>query len=395
MKRSTTCYMLLALNFVGLSAAGQELTAARPVVDLFAQEPYTEYALLDDPSSASFRILYMPLERTPGAEVLINGTRHGSDGGEISVWDPRTGEPLDFEYIGGDEAIARKLPGRFVPEDHYIVAPLPRPVPEGGDGRVIIQKTYKDARTYYADGDRSIVWVRRLSPMRFGVVLPRGYSLDSVDIASQLSTLPDGRLKLALTNPSGGRSPITIRATKSDLAFTKTPLVDKVFDDATTLIDLGDPKAHRFRVEHVGTDDRKGDTASLEIASRWPLREVEVIDLDTAKPLQTAERGGRLVAKLHVPNARDLQSARLKTTGHVEDDRYRIEGSGSVLVFEASLPGLRSTVLLPRGWEVSHVSQPATIGRHEGRVFVRFINDHAEPELDVEIRANVNTRAGG
>jgi hypothetical protein len=201
--------------------ADDTLWAAPPLTRLFALDAYTQYELLDDPNEHAFRIIYLPQETRPGATVLINGTRHGSDGGGIEVYDPRTGKPLKFEYIGGEEVRARKLPGQFVPEDHYIVAQLPRPVPVGGEGRVLIYKTYKDARTYYAEGpsNEAIVWVRSLSAMRFGVVLPRGYAFASANIASQVATLPDGRLKLSLTNPSGGGSPITIRARKTAATF--------------------------------------------------------------------------------------------------------------------------------------------------------------------------------
>ncbi len=52
-----------------------------------------------------------------------------------------------------------------------------------------------------------------------------------------------------------------------------------------------------------------------------------------------------------------------------------------------ALKGLRNTVLLPAGWEVSEVSQSATIGRYDGRVFVALINLNAENEYAVRIRA--------
>ena len=57
------------------------------------------------------------------------------------------------------------------------------------------------------------------------------------------------------------------------------------------------------------------------------------------------------------------------------------------LVFARTMKGLRNTVLLPAGYEVSAVSQPATIGIHEGRVFVSLINLNAENQYSVRIRA--------
>jgi hypothetical protein len=44
-------------------------------------------------------------------------------------------------------------------------------------------------------------------------------------------------------------------------------------------------------------------------------------------------------------------------------------------------------VLLPPGWEVTAVSQSATIGRYEGRPFVALINLNAEDQYIVRIRA--------
>src|SRR5438270_513885 len=86
---------------------------APPLTRLFALDAYTEYDLLDDASSNSFRIVFMPLETRPGSTHLINETRHGSDGGGVEVYDPRTGNPLKFEYLPGTEMMARKIPGTF------------------------------------------------------------------------------------------------------------------------------------------------------------------------------------------------------------------------------------------------------------------------------------------
>ena len=361
------------------------LKAASPLTRLFTQDAYTEYALLDDPATASFGIVFMPLETRAGATVLINGTRHGSDGGDVAVFDPRTGKPLAFEYIGGDEAIKRKLPGNFTPEDHYIIAQLPWAVPEGGEGRVLIKKTYKDARTYYPDGPDGIVWVRGLSAQRFGVILPKGYSLVSSNIAAQVMALQDGRLKLALTNPSGGGSPLTIRAKKTGTVFAGNKMGDKVYDDVKTLYDLGEPDTHTFRVEQNYSDYRKGATARLDLLGYVPVKNPKVIDLDTAKALSTMQDGSATVAKLEVPIVDDKQSAHLKVSGEAQDPAFKVENGD--LVFERELHGLRNTVLLPAGWEVAGVSQPATIGTYQGRVFVAFVNIQAEDGVKVNIRA--------
>ncbi len=93
------------------------------------------------------------------------------------------------------------------------------PVPKGGIGRVLIYKTYKDPRTYMMNGD-DIVWVRSLSGYRLGVLLPKGFAFTSSNVAAQLTTTADGRLKLAFANPSGQSNPLTIHAHRTTASFT-------------------------------------------------------------------------------------------------------------------------------------------------------------------------------
>ena len=60
-------------------------------------------------------------------------------------------------------------------------------------------------------------------------------------------------------------------------------------------------------------------------------------------------------------------------------------------MFDRTLHGLRNTVLLPAGWEVSAVSQSGTIGTYEGRTFVALINLNAENNYRVTILARKRT----
>src|SRR5829696_5554145 len=212
------------------------LRPSAPVSRLFTQDAYTEYALLD-PASESFRITFLPEETRAGATELVNATRGGSEGSGIEVYDPRTGKPLKFTYeqAGND------------PESHAIRAALPMPVPEGGVGRVLIYKTYKDPRTYMMNG-KDIVWVRSLSGYRLGVVLPKGYAFMSSNVAAQLTTTADGRLKLAFANPSGQSNPVTIHARPTSTVFPPAKFEDMFFDDIKTVYDLDTPESGRIAV---------------------------------------------------------------------------------------------------------------------------------------------------
>ena len=347
---------------------------------LFTQDAYTEYALLE-PGSEQFRIRFFTEETRAGATELVNATRGGSEGTDVEVYDPRTGKPMKFTYeIQGDT--------------HAIHAQFSAPVPEGGIGRVLIYKTYKDARTYqfYREANPAfgiqagdISWVRSLSGYRLGVILPKGYSFLSSNVAAQVSALPDGRLKVHFANPSGLSNPFTLHARKSSTQFTPTPFTDMFFDDVKTLYDLDQPDTHSIGVEQIYSDFRKGDKEKLDLLTYAPLQDLKVIDLDTAKALPTSKDGSATAVKLELPIQDEKQSAHLKVTGKLQDANYKVVNN--TLSFDRTVKGLRNTILLPAGWEVASVSQSGTIGIYQGRVFVALINLNSENQYRVAITA--------
>jgi len=359
--------------FPGGANPDGSLRPTPPVTRLFTQDAYTEYAILA-PGSEQFRVKFLPEETRVGATELVNATRGGSEGSDVEVFDPRTGKPLKFTY----------QPEPNDPETHAIHATLPIPVPEGGVGRVLIYKTYKDSRTYMMHGE-DIVWVRSLAGYRLGVLLPPGFAFISSNVAAQLSTAADGRLKLAFANPSGQSNPVTIHARKTAAPFPATQYTDMFFDDIKTLYDLGSPETHHIKVDQSYSDYRKGATAKLDSLSYLALDDLKVIDLDTAKPFALAKN----TVKLDLPIVDEKQSAHIQITGTLKDAAYKIEGGE--LVFDRTLHGLRNTVLLPAGWEVAAVSQSGTLGMYQGRPFVALINLNAENQYRVVIRAR---RAG-
>jgi hypothetical protein len=355
---------------------------------LFSQDAYTEYALLD-PATQDFRIRFLPEERRVGATTLVNGTRAGSKGKDIEVYDPRTGKPSKFEYLLGDSG------------SYAIHAQLPIPVPEGGIGRVLIYKTYNDARSYtlYSEANPAfgiqpgdISWVRSLSGYRLGVILPKGYSFLSANVAAQMSTLPDGRVKLHFANPSGLSNPFTLHARKTTTQFTPTMYTDMFFDDVKTLYDLDQPETHTMKVEQIYSDWRKGANARLDLLGYAPLTELKVIDLDTAKALVTSKEGNATAARLDVPIVDDKQSAHLKVNGKLVDQNYKVQNG--TLTFDRTVKGLRNTILLPAGWEIASVSQSGTYGMYQGRAYAALINLNNENSYRVVITARKSASTG-
>jgi hypothetical protein len=359
--------------FPGGTNPDGSLRPTQPVTRLFTQDAYTEYEILS-PGSESFRIRFIPEETRVGSTELVNATRGGSEGSDIEVYDPRTGKPLKFTY----------QPDPHDPETHAIHAVLPIPVPEGGVGRVLIYKTYKDARTYMMHGD-DIAWVRSLSGYRLGVLLPPGFAFISSNVAAQLSTTSAGQLKLAFANPSGQSNPVTIHARKTTAKLAPLDYTDMFSDDVKTLYDLGAPETHTIKVEQTYSDYRKGDSERLDSLAYLALQDLKVIDLDTARPFAPSGSKGQTRIKLEVPISDDKQSAHIKITGTLKDEAYK--NDNGTLLFDRTLHGLRNTILLPVGWEVSGCSQSGTIGTYQGRAFVALINLNAENQYRVVIHA--------
>jgi hypothetical protein len=193
-------------------------------------------------------------------------------------------------------------------------------------------------------------------------------------------------LKLAFANPSGQSNPVTIHARKTTATFAPTAGADIFFDDIKTLYDLDQPETHKMAIDQSYSDYRKGASANLDSLSYLPLQELKVVDLDTAKPLTTLKSGNATTATLHLPITDAKQSAHLRITGTLTEPSYTVERGE--LVFSRVLHGLRNTVLLPEGWDVSHVSQAGTIGIYNGRAFVALLNLNAENQFAVRIRAS-------
>src|SRR5437867_10845766 len=204
--RAHAFHNVIGLLFVILvcdTASGQFITA----------DTYTRYELLA-PETHQFKIYYEVTETRAGARFHFNQIREGSEASDESVIDLATGKPLKFEVVSGAQAKTDSPSENFNPAAHFIKVYLAHQVPERGEYRLAIIKTYKDDKSYYTEGDQ-IVFKRPLSIPRNSVVLPLGYEILSCSVATQVLTEADGHLKLAFANAgSGGSLEVTIRARK-------------------------------------------------------------------------------------------------------------------------------------------------------------------------------------
>src|SRR4030095_12117119 len=131
-------------------------------------DEYTRYELLA-PGSGNFKITYEVTATTAGAKYYYNPIRKGSTATEESVLDSMTGKPLKFEVVSGADARKDALMADADLDTNYIKVTLARRGPIDGRGRILIIKTYEDAKSYFLDG-KTIVFDRPLGVRRNKVV---------------------------------------------------------------------------------------------------------------------------------------------------------------------------------------------------------------------------------
>ena len=258
-----------------------------------SEDEYTRYELLA-PETASFKIVYDVTAVSPGAKFFFNPIRPGSVATDESVIDVMTGAPLKFQEVSGAEARESGLTNANA-DTRYIRVELARPVPQGGEGRVRIIKTYKDPKSYFRDGD-AIVFDRPLGIKRNAVVLPEGYELVSCNIPAQVIEETDGRIGISFMNTYPGQAPLVIRA--SPLGSRSSPAVsadglkrplrpvagpdpvpapqpmdrvqvsERAFQDREIVYFLKSPETHAFSLYHDYTETREGTAGTSTSCAR-------------------------------------------------------------------------------------------------------------------------------
>lgn len=383
------------------------------------EDDYTRYELLG-PDTAQFRILYEVTATTPGAKFFFNAIRKGSIATDERVSDMMTGEPLKWEVVSGAQARAEGHPTADL-ETEWLKVHLARPVPKGGEGRVLIDKTYKDPKSYFRDGE-TIVFDRSLGIRRNAVVLPLGYRLISCNVPSQVMATADGRVMITFLNTSAAAAPLVIRARPGLAPFTpKVPttrgaqstvtlasqasrLSDRAHQDREIVYFPNDPSTHSFNLYHDYTESRAGvghyfnvvrAGSTVSNPSAVLLDTGEVLKVETLTGVELKKRGldaGEPVADttqvvvISFPPVKQGQSARLRITETYTDPaRYLLDGDE--LVWDRAFGRPRNSVVLPAGWTVTASSTPAVITQDaDGRQRLYFENNRND-EIQVLIRA--------
>jgi hypothetical protein len=383
------------------------------------EDDYTRYELLA-PESAQFRILYEVTATTAGAPFFFNAIRKGSVASDEHVADMMTGQPLKWEVVSGAQARAEGHPTADL-DTEWLKVHLARPVPKGGEGRVLIDKTYKDAKSYFRDGD-TIVFDRSLGIRRNAVVLPLGYRLVSCNVPSQVMSTPDGRVMITFLNTSAAAAPLIIRArlglapftpkvsttpgaaTTVTLASQASRLSDRAHQDREIVYFPNDPATHSFSLYHDYTESRPGVSHYFNIVRAWStvsnpsavmLDTGEVLKVETISGAELKKRGldagepvtdTTQIVVISFPAVKQGQSARLRITEtYTDPNRYMLDGDE--LVWDRAFGRPRNSVVLPAGWTVTASSTPTSITQDaDGRQRLYFENNRND-EIQVLIRA--------
>jgi hypothetical protein len=396
-----------------------------------SEDEYTRYELLG-PETASFKIVYDVTAVTAGATHFFNPIRIGSVATDESVIDLMTGAPLTFDEVSGADARTMGLPNASL-EGRYIRVRLARPVPQDGEARIRIIKTYKDPKSYRREGE-AIVFDRPLGIRRNAVILPAGYQLVSCNVPSQVLEESDGRVGISFMNMSPAQAPLVVRAKPlppstsaprqsprpdgaaagarpaatadappADVALDRVRVSERAFQDREIVYFLQEPSTHAFSLYHDYTETREGTDRYLNIVRRGStVSNPSARILDTGERLKVETLKGDAISKAKIdigeavqpdsevvlirfPPVKKGQSVRLRIEETYTDPaRYAlIDGQ---LFWKRSLGRPRNDIVLAAGWYLTTSSVPAVVTEDDGRVRLSFVNPRPD-SLDVFIKA--------
>ncbi len=405
-------------------------------------DDYTRYELLD-PTTHSFRILYDVSATTAGAGYYFNTLRAGSEHHVDGVIDLATGRALEWKIVTGAEARAAGMQNANANAE-YLQVTLARPVPQGGQQRIRIDKTYRDTASYFVRGDR-IVFDRSLGIDRNSVVVPAGYEVVAINFPSQVAQEADGRIRVSFMNAgpaavgyrveaeplprrerererfrgegeglrdgggddfarsgfagvSGTAGPGQQQQARVDLR-----VGERAFEDRDITYFLMQPETRSFRLFHDYTETRVGVDRYLNVVRAGSkVSDPEAVLLDTGEALRVETLRGDAITRrgLDVSNVtadtevvaiwfepvREGASARLRITEtYTDPGRYLLHGDE--LVWDRAFGRARNTVVLPEGWYLTANLTPAVVSQLEdGRIRLRYINDRPG-DIEVFIKA--------
>jgi hypothetical protein len=390
-------------------------------------DSYTRYELLS-PDTNSFRILYYVSVTNAGAEYYFNPLRKGSEHVVNAVTAQTTGDKLPWEVVNGKQAQVLGLTNADIDTD-YLKVQLPNAIPQGGQARILIDKTYKDTNSYFTK-DNKIIFKRSLGIKRNSVVLPRNFEVINANYPSQVQLTEQGLVKLSYMNDSDqavnyyleGRK-VSIK--KNNRHKSETPWADnkpiatgtessharidyqfseRAYQNRDIVYFLQPPETHAFRLYHDYTETRQGVDKYLNIVRKGSkASNPSAINLDTGATLKVETLLGNEISKKGIdigfepkPDT-ELVAIWFDAVKKNHSTRIRIEETytdanryllhNDELIWDRSFGRNRNTVILPENWSLTTNSIPAKISlTDDDKIKLRYINGNPG-NINVYIKA--------
>lgn len=381
---------------------------------------------LQSPTSNQFEMTLEASARTAGAKYYYNALRFGEEAEVTGAFDLMTGDTLKWEVVDGRHARRNGHPKASL-SGTFVKVTLARPVPENGEVRIKIIKTYTNKSTYFQK-DNEVIFTRLLGIKRNVVVLPKGYELTSCNYPSQVTVDENGQLVVSFMNPGSRSVPYKLSAR----AISKTPKVYTA-SSAGTPIAVGsgrdkskarlnyqppirtaqnreivyflqNPSSNSFRLYHDYTETREGVDKYLNVVrpgskasnpSAYLLDTGEELKVETLRGKAISDKGIELkqeitdeteVVVIWFEPVQKGQSVRLRIEEtYTDPNRYLLQDGE--LIWDRSFGRNRNTVVLPKGWFLTTSSMPATIEETEDGSISLFFLNYRPDNLDVYIKA--------
>jgi len=369
-------------------------------------DEYVRYEL-SPPASSSYHVSFEVSVTTENLQRYVDPIVPGTTVTGVTATDLMTGQPL---------AVTQ--------DARLITVALARPVPRNGQGRIRIDKTVKDPLGYALKG--KIGTFTDTLPSRRGLLaLPPGFELVACNVASQVLSLPDGRISVAFMNQAPASTTIIVRTragAKTGPEGAPTPLTSKrswepppaqgptetarlaerAHQDRDITYFLQEPSTNSFSLFHDYTESRPGIDKYVNVVRTGShVSNPSAYILDTGETLrhETLKGDAITAAKIdagavtpdtevvvvYFPPVKAGQSVRLRISEtYAAPESYRLEGAD--LVFDRSLGRPRNSVVLPAGWYLTASSIPAVISETpDQKIRLDFFNGRTD-SLDVLIK---------
>lgn len=269
--------------------------------------------------------------------------------------------------------------------------PLGRRLGERAERRVRIEETADRSRYVRPDGD-GLAFEHPVPPGRITVLLPARTVLGSANVPVQ-SAVEDGRLKLGILHPGDEPLPVRLEIEPGDPGKTQVNAGDfRAEDERSIVYWLEDAAENRLRLALELLLDAPGQAHVFSVLLPTDrILDPVTLDVDRGVELPTRIASAREAAAIpHAPtplpdDARVLVAdlgyavseggnARVRLYQTAINPGYELLAGGDLRLLRF-LARPRTRIVLPAGWDLTSLDQPAFPSRDEdGRLVLDFVH---------------------